>query len=234
MATAPTSVLIVEDEADLRELLSYNLRKEGFRVSAAATGQDALLEAEARPPDLVLLDLLLPDIDGLSVCRKLKANPRTRTAAIVMLTAKGEEVDVVSGLNVGADDYVTKPFSLRVLIARLRAVLRRREETEATAQDPDDATVEIHGLVIHSGRHEVLVSGHPIDLTATEFRVLSLLARRPGWVLTRQQILDALHGDMYAITERAVDVQIVGLRKKLGPAARYIETVRGVGYRFKQ
>jgi two-component system, OmpR family, alkaline phosphatase synthesis response regulator PhoP len=231
-----TSVLIVEDEADLRELLAYNLRKEGFRVACAADGQEALLEAEARPPDLVLLDLLLPDVDGLTVCRKLKTQPRTKSAAIVMLTAKGEEIDVVSGLNVGADDYVTKPFSLRVLIARVRAVLRRREEAQAgpVELDSDDASVSIHELVIHSGRHEVLLAGRRLDLTATEFRVLRLLARKPGWVFSRQQILDALHGDMYAITERAVDVQIVGLRKKLGQAARYIETIRGVGYRFRE
>ena len=233
---AHPSVLIVEDEADIRELVAYNLRKEGFEVATAATGQEALLAAEARPPDLVVLDLLLPDVDGLTVCRKLKSHPRTQSAAVVMLTAKGEEIDIVTGLNVGADDYVTKPFSPRVLIARVRAVLRRREEASVRPEDlaSDEATIKVHDLLIHPGRHEVLLSGTPIELSSTEFRVLQLLARKPGWVFSRQQILDALYGDMYAITERAVDVQIVGLRKKLGPAAPYIQTVRGVGYRFRE
>lgn len=234
--TAKPSVLVVEDEDDIRELVSYNLLKEGYQVAGVATGEEALNLASGKPFDLILLDLMLPGIDGLTVCRKLKNDPRTQSTPIVILTAKGEEADVVAGLNLGADDYVTKPFSPKVLLARIRAVLRRiavalRQEEEPVS---DDELIEIHELSIHPGRHEVNVSGKPIELTSTEFRVLKFLAAKPGWVFTRQQILDGVHGNNYAITDRAVDVQIVGLRKKLETAGRYIETVRGVGYRFRQ
>jgi two-component system phosphate regulon response regulator PhoB len=229
------SVLIVEDEEDIRELISYNLLKEGYQVASVALGEEALVAADARPPDLILLDLMLPGMDGLTVCHKLKNQPKTKAIPIVMLTAKGEESDIVAGLNLGADDYITKPFSPKVLLARARAVLRRAATNEQ--ESPDGAKGEgpfsIHELTIHPGRHEVLVEGAAVDLTSTEFRLLQLLARRPGWVFTRQQILDGVHGDNYAITDRAVDVQIVGLRRKLGSAGRYIETVRGVGYRFR-
>ena len=224
------SILVVEDEEEIQELLRYNLTKEEYRVSLAGTGEDALAGARARPPDLVLLDLMLPGVDGLEVCRRLRADPATREIPIVMLTAKGEEVDVVTGLELGADDYITKPFSPRVVIARVRAVLRRR----ATQPAGESAVVRIHNLVIHPGRHEVLVDGEPITLTSTEFRVLHVLARRPGWVFTRLQISEAVHGTDYPVTDRSIDVQIVALRKKLGSAERYIETVRGVGYRLKE
>jgi two-component system phosphate regulon response regulator PhoB len=194
-----------------------------------------LTAVEARPPDLILLDLMLPGMDGLSVCHKLKNQAKTKSIPIVMLTAKGEESDIVAGLNLGADDYITKPFSPKVLMARVQAVLRR---TAARMQESPDSSkadqpFSIHELTIHPGRHEVTVGGTAVELTSTEFRLLQLLARRPGWVFTRQQILDGVHGDNYAITDRAVDVQIVGLRRKLGTAGRYIETVRGVGYRFR-
>jgi two-component system phosphate regulon response regulator PhoB len=233
------SVLVVEDEEDIRELVSYNLLKEGYQVAGVASGEDALAAIEAKPPDLVLLDLMLPGLDGLSVCRKLKANPLTDSIPIVMLTAKGEEVDIVTGLNMGADDYVTKPFSPKVLLARVQAVLRRATVPRTAADeyeedDEESEVVEIRDLVIHPGRHEVAVCGKPVDLTATEFKLLRFLAERPGWVFTRQQILDGVHGDNYATTDRAVDVQVVGLRRKLGAAGDYIETVRGVGYRFKE
>lgn len=229
------SILVVEDEENIRELVSYNLIKEGYQVAGVATGEDALRAVEAKPPDLVLLDLMLPGVDGLTVCRKLKSSAKTASVPVVMLTAKGEEPDIVKGLNMGADDYVTKPFSPKILIARLQAVLRRA----AVPQDEDEeeeaaGRIQVRDLVIDSRRHEVLVQGRPIELTSTEFRVLALLAGRPGWVFTRQRILDGVHGQNYAITDRAVDVQIVGLRKKLGPAAKYLETVRGVGYRFKE
>ena len=225
-------VLVIEDEDDIRELVCYNLSKEGYRVVAVSTGEEGIAVAEARRPHAVLLDLMLPGVDGLTVCRRIRSSPRTEQIPIIILTAKGEEADIVSGLNLGADDYITKPFSPRVLVARLRAVLRRRL---ADAEPEDgDSPLERHSLTIHPGRHEVSVDGQPIELTSTEFRVLYFLARRPGWVFTRQQILDAVHGDKYAITERAVDVQVVGLRKKLGSAGEYIETVRGVGYRFKE
>ena len=233
------SVLVVEDEEDIRELVSYNLLKEGYQVAGVASGEEALAAVDAKPPDLVLLDLMLPGLDGLTVCRKLKANPLSEPIPIVMLTAKGEEVDIVTGLNMGADDYVTKPFSPKVLLARVQAVLRRAAAQRAAADeyeadDEESDVVEIRDLVIHPGRHEVAVRGKPVDLTATEFKLLRFLAERPGWVFTRQQILDGVHGDNYATTDRAVDVQVVGLRRKLGAAGDYIETVRGVGYRFKE
>ena len=230
------SVLVVEDEEDIRKLVSYTLAKEGYLIADVASGEEALSRAEAQPPDLVLLDLMLPGVDGLTVCRRLRSSPQTAGVAIVMLTAKGEEADVVAGLNAGANDYITKPFSRNVLIARVRAALRNMSPSTRTAAEPEESggILRIHNLMIHSGKHLVLVDEEPIELSATEFRVLQTLARKPGWVFTRQQILDAVHGDIYAVTDRAVDVQIVGLRKKLGPAGSYIETVRGVGYRFKE
>lgn len=227
---AKKSILVVEDEDDIRELLRYNLAKEGYQVTGSASGEEALKAVRISLPDLVLLDLMLPGLDGLEVCRSLKQDPQTRNLPIVMLTAKGEEADIVIGLELGADDYVTKPFSIRVLLARLKAVLRRR-----SAPPPSETTtITIHEIVIHPGRHEVLVQGRPVDLTATEFRLLKLLARRPGWVFTRSQIVNEIHGDDYPVTERAVDVQMVSLRKKLGPSGKYLETVRSVGYRFKE
>lgn len=224
------TVLIVEDEEDILELVAYNLNKDGYDVCRAATGEEALRLSLSNTPDLILLDLMLPEIDGLEVCRRLKRDPRTQKLPIVMLTAKGEEADIVAGLELGADDYITKPFSPRVLLARVRAVLRRQERGDL----PEDAQLTIHDLVIHPGRREVLLGGKPIDLTFTEFGVLHLLARRPGWVFTRYQIVDAIRGEHYAVTERAVDVQIAGLRKKMGDAGHYIQTVRGVGYKFKE
>jgi two-component system phosphate regulon response regulator PhoB len=228
-------VLVVEDEEDIRELVSYNLLKEGYQVAGVASGEDALAAVESKTPDLILLDIMLPGLDGLKVCRKLKENPEFESIPIVMLTAKGEEADIVAGLNMGADDYVTKPFSPKVLLARLQAVLRRAEANrDASPEEQESETVEIRELMIHPGRHEVFVRRKPVELTATEFKLLHFLAQRPGWVFTRQQILDGVHGDNYAITDRAVDVQVVGLRRKLGTAGDYIETVRGVGYRFKE
>jgi two-component system, OmpR family, alkaline phosphatase synthesis response regulator PhoP len=229
------SVLVVEDEEDIRELVSYNLAKEGYQVAGVASGEDALTAVESKLPDLILLDIMLPGLDGLRVCRKLKGNPKFESIPIIMLTAKGEEPDIVAGLNMGADDYITKPFSPKVLLARVQAVLRRAEaEHDVSPDEQEGEVVEIRDLLIHPGRHEVLVGGDPVELTATEFKLLHFLAQRPGWVFTRQQILDGVHGDNYAITDRAVDVQVVGLRRKLGPVGSCIETVRGVGYRFKE
>jgi len=223
-------ILVVDDEEDILELVEYNLARRGFRVSTAASGEEAVAAARSQLPDLVVLDLMLPGVDGLDVCRILKNDPLTADVPIIMLTAKTQEADVVTGLEVGADDYVAKPFSPRVLLARIRAVLRR-SRGEPTA---DLDTVKVRDLVIHPGRHEVLVKGQPVQLTFTEFRVLQALARRPGWVFTRSLIVDAVRGPDYAVTERAVDVQIAGLRRKLGPCGSYIETVRGVGYRMKE
>lgn len=229
-------VLVVEDEADIRELVKYSLTKAGFQVTGVMTGEEALAAVEAQPPDVVVLDLMLPGMDGLNVCQRLKKDHKTGSIPIIMLTAKGEESDIVRGLEMGADDYITKPFSPRVLIARLQAVLRRAtaglEDESGSEQDARGITVR--NLEIQPRRHEVLVDGKAVELTATEYRVLFFLAKNPGWVFTRNQILDGVHGGNYAITERAVDVQIVGLRRKLGSAGVFIETVRGVGYRFKE
>jgi two-component system alkaline phosphatase synthesis response regulator PhoP len=227
---AKEKILVVDDEEDILELVRYNLVKEGYQVAGALTGEDALKRARAESFDLIVLDLMLPGIDGLDVAKKLKNDKRTERVPIVMLTAKGEEADVVTGLELGADDYVTKPFSPRVLIARIRTILRRKNSK------PDDETsvIRIYELEIDPGRRSVLVSDNSVDLTFTEFQVLYTLARRPGWVFTRGKIVDAVRGDDYPVTDRSVDVQIVGLRKKLGDCGKYIETVRGVGYRFKE
>ena len=182
-------------------------------------------------PDLILLDIMLPGMDGLEVCRMLKRDPVTEKIPVVMLTAKGEESDIVTGLEIGADDYMPKPFSPKVVIARIRNLLRRKSRSDVD----DTSTIKLKDLVIHPGRHEVLLKSKKIDLTCTEFRVLQFLARRPGWVYTRQQIVDAVRGEDYPVTDRSVDVQIVGLRRKLGTTyGALIETVRGVGYRFKE
>jgi len=223
-------ILVIEDEEDILALVHYNLAREGYQVACATSGEEGLRLVEEQP-DLVLLDLMLPGIDGLEVCRRLRGSELTAGLPIIMMTAKGEESDVVAGLELGADDYVTKPFSPKILLARVRAVLRRRAKEGEVVEESDQL---VHGeLVIHPGRNEVLVAGRPIELTFTEFRVLLFLASRPGWVFTRYQIVNAVRGEDYAVTDRAVDVQIVGLRKKLGACGTLIETVRGVGYRFK-
>lgn len=223
-------ILVVEDEPEIQELIRYNLTREGYRVCLATSGEEALAAVRRDPPDLILLDLMLPGVDGLEVCRRLKGDPATRAIPVVILTAKSEEADVVSGLELGADDYLPKPFSPRVLVARIRAVLRRARHEPPEAF----ATIEIDGLHIHPGRHEVQVQGEPVKLTPTEFRVLQVLASRPGWVFTRPQIADAIHEGDSLVTDRSIDVQIMGLRRKLGPLGSRIETVRGVGYRLRQ
>jgi two-component system phosphate regulon response regulator PhoB len=228
MAVKSKVVLVVDDEADVLELVKYNLEKNGYRVITAVTGEEAVKKVTSALPNLVVLDLMLPGIDGLEVCKQLKSNPKTENIPVVMLTAKGEESDVVVGLEVGADDYITKPFSPKVLIARVRRILHR-----LTIQQRDDTPVNIREISIDPSRHEVLVKGKRVELTYTEFKILYTLAKRPGFVFTRYQIVDLVHGNNYLVTERAVDVQIVSLRRKLGSCSKYIETVRGVGYRFK-
>jgi len=225
---AGEKILVVEDEEDVLELVRYNLTKNGYRVETAASGEEALRKAVTVNPDLMLLDLMLPAVDGLEVCRTVKGDARTRHVPVVMLTAKGEEADIVTGLEMGADDYITKPFSPRVLMARVKAVLRRPVQRKET-----DVLV-LGDLEIDPGRHRVAVKGEYVEVTSTEFKLLHFLAQRAGWVFTRYQIVDAVHGSDYPVTDRSVDVQIVGLRKKLGEAGDYIETVRGVGYRFKE
>ncbi|MHC5163541.1 MAG: response regulator [Planctomycetota bacterium] len=222
-------ILIVDDEEDVLELVRYNLEKNGYTVETAATGEEALKKVRFKKPDLMVLDLMLPGVDGLNVCKQLKSDPRTEQLPIIMLTAKGEEADIVTGLELGADDYVTKPFSPKVLVARIR---RRLHQTSVS--NTEAAPVNIYELTIDPSRRQVLIDDTPVDLTYTEFNILLTLARRPGMVFTRYQIVDAIHGNDYLVTDRAVDVQMVGLRKKLGSCGTYIETVRGVGYRFKE
>ena len=229
---ATDSVLVVDDEVDILELITYNLSKEGFEVIAVETGEAALEHARRNAPALIVLDLMLPGLDGLTVCKQLKREPATAGIPILMLTAKSEDSDVVAGLELGADDYLTKPFSPRVLVARIRAVLRRRAEQGAPNGHAGAQRIEAGSIVIDRNRHEVLCGGNEVTLSATEFAILWFLASHPSWVFSRTQIIDAIRGEDYAVTERAVDVQILGLRRKLGEYGRYVETVRGVGYRL--
>ncbi len=228
---AKETILIVDDEEDIIELIKYHLKNEGYLVLTAQTGEKAVELAKSHHPDLMVLDLMLPGIDGLEVTRILKTGPETADIPIVMLTAKGEESDIVTGLELGASDYVSKPFSPRVLVARIRAVLRRNTNSSSAMPDP----VTLRGdLVVDRARHVVTIGGESVDLTLSEFDLLSFLAAKKGWVFTRGQIVDAIRGENYAVTERSIDVIIVGLRKKLKSHASAIETVRGVGYRFKE
>ncbi len=222
------TVLVVDDEEDIRELIGFHLGKEGYQLLFAESGEKALDVAQAKIPSLVILDLMLPGVDGLEVCKKLKGIPKTEHIPVIMLTAKSEEADIVTGLELGADDYVTKPFSPKVLVARVRRLLQR-----SVARDSDKAPVKVHELTIHPARREVLIKNKSVELTFTEFNILYTLAKRPGMVFSRYQIVDSIHGDDYLVTDRAIDVQIVSLRKKLGSCGKHIETVRGVGYRFK-
>ncbi|MBI5558581.1 MAG: response regulator transcription factor [Deltaproteobacteria bacterium] len=227
------NILIVEDEEDIQQLVSYNLIKAGFHVVCADTGEEGLQKLQAGGIDCILLDLMLPGIDGLEVCRAIKKNEDSKSIPVLILTAKGEEDHVVSGLDCGADDYVTKPFSPKVLIARVKTLLRRRAEQAVDSSAKKKEKIIIRGLEIHLGRHEVKLNGEPLQLTMSEFGILVLLAGKPGWVYTRQQIIDAVRGYDFLVTPRAIDVQIFGLRKKMGDEGTNIETVRGVGYRFK-
>jgi len=226
---AKENILVVDDEEDILELITYNLSREGYRVDPTTSGEEALERVFAKLPDLVILDLMLPGIDGLEVCRRLRADFKSKHVPIMMLTAKGEESDIVTGLELGADDYMVKPFSPRVLLARVRNLLRRRK---AGSQDAG-SVIRLDELVIDPNRHEVTLEDKRVDMTYSEFGILHLLARQRGWVFTRHQIVSAVHGDDYPVTDRSIDVQIVNLRRKLGRYGQLIETVRGVGYRFK-
>ncbi len=223
------TVLVVDDEKDILELISYNLSRNGYQVVTAKSGEEAMLRVRSTVPDLVVLDLMLPGIDGLDVCRSLKGNPETSHIPVIMISARGEEVDIVTGLELGADDYVTKPFSPRILLARVKAALRKTSSRELDSH----SILKRGDLTIDPGRHEILIDHNAITLTSTEFGILHYLARHPGRVYTRNQIIDAVRGDDYAVTSRSVDVQVVGLRKKLKEHGHLIETVRGVGYRLK-
>ena len=222
------TILLVDDDNVIRVLVEKSLAREGYEVLSCETGEQALEIAQSKPPSLIILDLMLPGIDGLQVCRKLKSIPKTENIPIIMLTARNEEADIVTGLELGADDYVTKPFSGAVLAARVRRILRRISERSEQIE-----RINIHDLTIDTARREVLVENQPVELTFTQFNMLHVLASRPGMVFTRAKIVGALHDSEYPVTERAVDVHIASLRKKLGPCGKYIETVRGVGYRFQ-
>ncbi len=221
-------ILVVDDEEDVLELVSYNLQKENYRIETALTGEEAIAKAVSLRPNLILLDLMLPGIDGLEVCRKLKNDEKTSDIPIIMATAKSEEADIVTGLELGADDYITKPFSPKVLIARIRRSLSRQKTKSITTD-----ILNVHNIEINAQKHEVLAGSKKIDLTYTEFGILCVMAKRPGVVFTRYQLVDEVHGNDHMVTDRSVDVQIVSLRKKLGKSGKYIETVRGVGYRMK-
>ena len=224
------NILVVEDDSDIRELISFNLSNQGHQVFEANNGELGIEKARKKLPDLILLDLMLPGIHGLDVCRIIKADQETKDIPIIMVTAMGQEEDIVKGLETGADDYITKPFSIKVLLARVSAVLRR--SFEEYDQDSDKSLL-INGISIKPRLREVRFEDKVIDnLTFSEFQILYLLAGHPGWVFTRYQIIDKIRGDNYPVTDRSVDFQIVGLRKKLGGAGKLIRTVRGVGYRF--
>jgi len=223
-------ILVVEDEEDILALVQFNLSRQGYEVETAVCGEEALEKVGEFDPQLVVLDLMLPGVDGLEICRRLRSDAATAELPIVMLTACGEEDDIIRGFELGADDYVTKPFSIKVLQARIESVLRRKATPEQTSGEE----IVRGALRIHPGRKLVKVDGQTVELTYTEFGVLEALASRPGWVFSRYQIVNLVRGEDYAVTDRAVDVQIAGLRKKLGDCGAYIETVRGAGYRFRE
>lgn len=227
---AATKIWLIEDEEDILALVYYNLERQGFKVSGFPNAEEMLTAAgREQRPDLIVLDVMLPGIDGFEACRCLKKLENFETIPILMLTARSEEADIISGLELGADDYLTKPFSPRVLVARIQALLRRA----VLQHESDGNRITLGELVIDKDRHEVTISGTTIPLTASEFKILALLAAKPSWVFTRDQILSTIHDGHIVVTDRTVDVQIVSLRKKLGPH-QAIETVRGVGYKLSR
>src|SRR3954468_17948800 len=221
-------ILIVKDDRSLAEVLDYNFRRDGYDTLVANDGQDGLRQARVKGPDLVVLDLMLPLVDGLEVCRRLRADPITRNTLVLMLTAKTEETDEVVGFSVGTDDYVAKPFSVKVLLERVRALLRRRE-----GHANDDCVVVSQGVMVDRERHRVTIEEQPLDLTPSEFGLLEALLRQPGRVFSRSELIDAALGGDSLVLERTIDVHIRSLRKKMGPHAMLVETVRGIGYRFR-
>ncbi|QDU87467.1 Phosphate regulon transcriptional regulatory protein PhoB [Pirellulimonas nuda] len=225
---AKPQVLIVEDDRSLSEVLDYNLRQEGYETFSAASGQDGLNLAKLRVPDMIVLDLNLPVIDGLEICRRLRADPVTREVMVLMLTAKSEETDQVAGFSVGADDYVTKPFSVKVLLERVRALMRRR-----IGSSRDASVLVSQGILVDRERHRVTAGEEALDLTPSEFGLLEALLRQPGRVFSRSELIDAALGGDSLVLERTIDVHVRALRKKLGPYAALVETVRGIGYRFR-
>jgi two-component system phosphate regulon response regulator PhoB len=225
-----SKVLVIEDDRSLSEILVYNLEKAGYEVSFAFEGRDGLNQAQLKLPAIVILDVMLPVIDGIEVCRRLRSKPETAGALIIMLTAKTEEADQLIGFSVGADDYVTKPFSVRVLLERIKALERRK----ANRIEDDSDTVSRAGITLDRRRYRVTVRDTPIELTKSEFRLLDTLIRQPGRAFDRAELIDSALGEDTLVLERTIDVHIRALRKKIGPEAEAIETVRGVGYRFRE
>lgn len=223
-------ILIVEDDDDIRELIAFNLEMSGYEVIKCDNGDDALQTARERIPDLILLDIMLPGIDGFEVCRRMKKINSLKDKPVIMLTARTDDEDIITGLETGADDYITKPFRPKILLARVKTALRRKSHTEA--DESAKVKLNIHGISIDHDKYEVLINGKEIHFSVTEFSILEYLAQNPGFVFSRNQIIDTVKGNGYAVTERSVDVQILGIRKKLGDYGRYIETVRGIGYRM--
>jgi two-component system alkaline phosphatase synthesis response regulator PhoP len=227
---AHEKIIVIEDEADIREVITHNFSREGYSVDSASDGESGLALVKAKGADIVLLDLMLPGLDGIEICRQLKADPMTRSTPIIMVTAKGEESDVVLGLGIGADDYVIKPFSPKELLARVKAVLRRGPLIE---DQSNKERIICGDVVVDSGRHEVQVEGNKMVFTATEFRLLHFLASHPGRVFTRNHLLNRITREDAFVIDRNIDVHIQSVRKKLGIHKNMIETIRGVGYRFK-
>ncbi len=225
---ARQKILIIEDERDLLEVLTYNLEKEGYEVQSATDGRDGLQKAQLGNPDLVMLDLMLPVMDGLEVCRQLRSDSRTQRVRVLMLTARSEDVDEIVGFNMGADDYVTKPFKIKPLIHRIKALLRRGE-TGTTDQEQ----IALHGIVVDRLNHVARCDGIELQLTPTEFRLLWTFLRQPGRPFSRNELMDTSRGEDANALERTIDVHIRALRQKLGEKAALIETVRGIGYRFR-
>ncbi|MBU6386658.1 MAG: response regulator [Planctomycetes bacterium] len=225
-----SKILVVEDDRAISEILVYNLDKAGYEVSLAIDGRDGVNQAQLKLPDVILLDVMLPVIDGVEVCRRLRSKPETASSIIIMLTAKTEEADQLIGFSVGADDYVTKPFSVRVLMERIKALQRRK----IAKPDDENDVVTRAGITLDRRRYRVNVDGQPVELTKSEFRLLDTLIRQPGRAFDRTELIDSALGEDTLVLERTIDVHIRALRKKIGPKADAIETVRGVGYRFKE
>ena len=227
-------ILVVDDEKDIVEMIGFNLRRNGFEVVCAYNGTEALDLIQKQPPDLIILDLMMPGLDGTEVTRRVKADPTLARIPLIMLTARGEETDVVVGLTLGADDYVTKPFSMKILLARLNSVLRRREQPAGGEAPADGEMLRAGPLTIDTSRHEALVDDEPLKLTLTEFKLLTALVAARGRVLTRDQLMDKAMGTDVFVTDRAIDVHVTAIRKKLGDASYLVHTVRGVGYRLQE
>ena len=230
MTKRPKSILVIEDEPDIREIIKFNLTKFNYNVLLANNGEKGLKQARSDEPDLILLDLMLPGIQGLDVCRIIKSDENLKNTPIIILSALGQEQDIIKGLEAGADDYVNKPFSMDILKARIKTVLRRYDSNN---EEDLNKSVFFKGIKINPRTRDVTIEGNLVTLTYTEFQILHLLISHPGWVFTRYQIIDKIRGENYPVTDRSIDFQIVGLRKKMLGKGNLIETIRGVGYRFQ-